>query len=191
MAEFTHTLKTVKSHNLNVECNFCHKPITDVVVQAMDKTWHQDHFVCTHCHKPISTQRFHVNNNQPYCEDDYSQLFLKRCAACKEPIKDVVVMALGKPWHREHFTCSGCKALLSHKGFFENDNQAYCQECYESKFCPTCKACKKPITETAVIALSDKYHPDCFKCSRCNQPVMDCTFKMINGKQVCASCETK
>lgn len=84
-------------------CAYCGEAITDVVVQAMDNTWHQDHFLCAHCQRPISSQRYHVYDGKSYCEADYAALFLKKCAACVQPIKDVVVMALG------NITCAICR----------------------------------------------------------------------------------
>lgn len=55
----------------------------------MDQTWHPEHFCCSHCKKPISGQRFNIEDDKPYCVDDYSQLFLKRCNGCNLPIRDV------------------------------------------------------------------------------------------------------
>ncbi|XP_046672756.1 paxillin-like [Homalodisca vitripennis] len=183
------TVNIVKPATTTVECASCHQPIADMIVQAMDKSWHQEHFVCTHCKQPITSQRFHVYDNQPYCEVDYTELFLKKCTVCGEPIKDVVVMALAKPWHKECFNCTDCSAALSQNGYHEEDGKPYCQHCFEVKFCPRCKLCEKPIVDTSVIALGDKYHPGCFRCSKCDEPVLDRTFKMIKGVQVCSNCD--
>ena len=38
------------------------------------------------------------------------------CGACRRPIEDRVVTALGKQWHVEHFVCGKCeKPFLGHR----------------------------------------------------------------------------
>ncbi|KAL1140287.1 hypothetical protein AAG570_000219 [Ranatra chinensis] len=138
------------------------------IVQALNKTWHQDHFNCCHCKKPISGQKFNVHDGRPYCENDYAQLFLKRCHGCNLPIRDVVVVALDKNWHRDHFVCIICDTKLANKGFFERENSPFCQHCYEQKFCPRCKECGLPVTDTTIMALGEKWHQNCFKCKVCS-----------------------
>ncbi|KAG8273883.1 paxillin-like [Homalodisca vitripennis] len=179
----------VAKSTTSADCVSCKEPIKDVIVQAMNKTWHQKHFICTHCNKPIVSQRYYVYDNKPYCDVDYTKLFLKRCTACGKPIRDVVVMALDQPWHRECFVCANCGAMLSNKGFYESEGRPICEECYESQFCTKCKLCSEPIADVSVIVLGDRYHPECFRCKVCNQPLMDCTFKIVDGCQVCASCD--
>ncbi|XP_054258447.1 paxillin-like [Macrosteles quadrilineatus] len=170
------------------KCALCGGVIADVVVQAMDTTWHQDHFQCAHCQRPITSPRYHVFDGKSYCEADYAALFLKRCDKCQQPIKDVVVMALGRPWHKEHFTCNSCSTLLSHKGFYEKEDKPYCSDCFEGKFCPVCHSCGRTIVDQAVVALGDKYHLTCFRCTRCDQAIRDGTFKILDKRPVCEKC---
>ncbi|PSN56490.1 hypothetical protein C0J52_08446 [Blattella germanica] len=101
----------------------------------------------------------------PYCEDDYANLFLKRCAACNKPIKEKVVVALEREWHEDHFVCSSCGKKLAGANFFEKDGAPYCQSDYNNLFAPKCNYCKRPITDAAIMALGEKYHQECFKCS--------------------------
>ena len=46
------------------------------------------------------------------------------CGACRRPIEERVVTALGKHWHVEHFVCAKCE-----KPFLGNRH-------YERKVCP-------------------------------------------------------
>lgn len=35
------------------------------------------------------TEKFHINNNKPYCNECFIKLFTNKCYACGEPITDV------------------------------------------------------------------------------------------------------
>lgn len=76
-----------------------------------------------------------------------------------------IIVALEKTWHQEHFTCSDCNVQLTGLSFFEKESLAYCQNCHMQKFAPKCKGCNKPITDTAIMALGEKWHQNCFQCS--------------------------
>lgn len=55
----------------------------------MGRTWHPEHFVCTHCQEEIGSRNFFERDGQPYCEQDYHNLFSPRCYYCNGPILDV------------------------------------------------------------------------------------------------------
>jgi hypothetical protein len=62
------------------------------VVTALGKTWHPEHFCCAHCRKELGSKNFYEREGQPYCEDDYHQLYSPRCAYCNGPILDVKLL---------------------------------------------------------------------------------------------------
>lgn len=70
-------------------CNACEKPIVGQVITALGKTWHPEHFTCSHCNQELGTQNFFERDGQPYCEQDYHNLFSPRCAYCNGAILDV------------------------------------------------------------------------------------------------------
>ena len=76
-----------------------------------------------------------------------------------------IIVALQHFWHQEHFTCNECNIELTGLSFFEKEDVAYCQNCHMQKFAPKCKGCSKPITDTAIMALGEKWHQNCFQCS--------------------------
>uniref|UniRef100_A0A1B6D845 LIM zinc-binding domain-containing protein n=1 Tax=Clastoptera arizonana TaxID=38151 RepID=A0A1B6D845_9HEMI len=173
---------------LDTICAGCRQPIKDVIVQALNKSWHQEHFVCTHCKKPITASKFNVNDGLPYCENDYTNLILKKCFKCDQPIRDVVIVAGNKTWHKEHFVCSSCNQPLSNKSFYQENEQPLCQNCYEHLICPKCSECNHPITDTAIIAMGMKYHQTCFRCKKCKKTISNCTFEMVNKQRICSNC---
>ncbi|XP_014240531.1 paxillin-like [Cimex lectularius] len=172
----------------SVLCCVCKQPIKGLIVQALNKNWHPNHFLCQHCNKPIKEHKFNVYEGKPYCENDYAHLFLKRCNGCHLPIKDVVVVALNANWHREHFVCANCGTQLCNKGFFEKDMNPYCKKCFEDKYCPKCKGCDESITDTAVMALGEKWHQTCFLCKNCSRPITSGKFEVVNDKPLCDNC---
>lgn len=70
-------------------CNACEKPIVGQVITALGKTWHPEHFTCNHCGQELGTRNFFERDGQPYCEQDYHNLFSPRCAYCNGAILDV------------------------------------------------------------------------------------------------------
>lgn len=63
------------------------------VVTALGKTWHPEHFCCAHCRSELGSKNFYEREGQPYCEDDYHQLYSPRCAYCNGPILDVHMLS--------------------------------------------------------------------------------------------------
>ena len=57
-------------------CQFCNEKIKGRCIQALEKSWHPDHFFCSHCGKtfPMGTT-FLEHDGKAYCEDDYYNMF--------------------------------------------------------------------------------------------------------------------
>lgn len=65
------------------------------------------------------------------------------CGACRRPIEERVVTALGKHWHVEHFVCAKCeKPFLGHR-HYENRGLAYCETHYHQLFGNLCFICNQ------------------------------------------------
>jgi len=57
--------------NLNTnypKCDFCLQPISESYIEAMDKKFHNDHFLCTTCKVVLPASRYFPKGNKPYCE---------------------------------------------------------------------------------------------------------------------------
>lgn len=115
----------------------------------------------------------------------------KTCAQCKETITGKCVQAMGANWHEDHFICGGCKTKLIGTQFMDVKGAPFCQKCYLSKHADRCKGCSKPIADKAVVALDAKWHQMCFRCSKCEKPIMkDQSYKLDQktGKPHCVKC---
>ncbi|KAI2665013.1 PDZ and LIM domain protein 5 [Labeo rohita] len=86
------------------------------------------------------------------------------CAHCDMVIRGPFLMAMGKSWHPEEFTCAHCSVSLSELGFVEEQGSVYCQHCYEEFFAPTCARCQYKIL---------------------GQPIRNDTFHLEDGEPYC------
>ncbi|XP_068596890.1 PDZ and LIM domain protein 7 [Brachionichthys hirsutus] len=107
------------------------------------------------------------------------------CGACNKIIRGRYLVALGRSWHPEEFTCSQCKMVLEEGGFFEEKGSVYCTKCHDSRYAPNCAKCKKKITGEIMHALKMTYHVQCFKCAACKTPIRNQAFYMEEGEPYC------
>jgi hypothetical protein len=84
--------------------------------------------------------------NQLYCLRCHDKMGIPICGACRRPIEERVVTALGKHWHVEHFVCAKCeKPFLGHR-HYEKKGLAYCETHYHQLFGNLCFICNQVIT---------------------------------------------
>ncbi|XP_067295701.1 PDZ and LIM domain protein 5a isoform X2 [Pseudorasbora parva] len=107
------------------------------------------------------------------------------CAHCDMVIRGPFLMAMGKSWHPEEFTCAHCSVSLSELGFVEEQGSIYCQHCYEEFFAPTCARCQHKILGEVINALKQTWHVYCFLCASCQQPIRNDTFHLEDGEPYC------
>ncbi|CAG5112234.1 Oidioi.mRNA.OKI2018_I69.chr2.g6473.t1.cds [Oikopleura dioica] len=110
-------------------CAKCNKKIIGDTMHALNQTWHMNCFVCIKCKKPFEDGVFHWQNEQPYCVDDYNQLFATFCRGCNMRVEagDQYIEALGESWHDNCFTCSTCHIELKNVGFYNRNNRPVCK----------------------------------------------------------------
>ncbi|XP_042579114.1 PDZ and LIM domain protein 5-like isoform X8 [Cyprinus carpio] len=107
------------------------------------------------------------------------------CAHCDMIIRGPFLMAMGKSWHPEEFTCAHCRVSLSELGFVEEQGSVYCQHCYEEFFAPTCARCQYKILGEVINALKQTWHVYCFLCASCQKPIRNDTFHLEDGEPFC------
>lgn len=108
------------------------------------------------------------------------------CYVCGERVVGQVITALGRNYHKEHFTCAHCNQELGTRNFYERDNLPYCEKDYQALFSPKCSACGEPILDKVTIALDQTFHPEHFVCAHCGcQFDADDGFHEKDGKPYC------
>ena len=63
------------------------------------------------------------------------------------------VSAIGKTWHPDHFCCSSCHVSLQNQAFVEENNQLYCEKCYNAHYAPKCAHCNNAIIGVSLFLL--------------------------------------
>ncbi|KAM9306191.1 PDZ and LIM domain protein 5b isoform 3-T3 [Pholidichthys leucotaenia] len=111
-------------------CARCQQKILGEVMNALKQTWHVSCFVCAACQQPIRGNTFHMEDGQPYCEQDYYRLFGTSCHGCDFPIEagDKFLEALGFTWHDTCFVCSVCSTNLEGQAFFSKKDKPLCKK---------------------------------------------------------------
>ncbi|KAH3867779.1 hypothetical protein DPMN_030916, partial [Dreissena polymorpha] len=109
------------------------------------------------------------------------------CASCGGPIRGPFVTAMGKSWCPDHFICANprCGNKLVDMGFVEEGGFLYCEKDYELYFAPHCFKCDAAIIGECVNALNKQYHPACFLCYHCKQPIGGTQFHLEDGNPYC------
>ncbi|XP_059215130.1 LIM domain-binding protein 3-like [Centropristis striata] len=107
------------------------------------------------------------------------------CGACNSVIRGPFLVALGRSWHPEEFNCHYCHNTLADVSFVEEQNNVYCENCYEEFFAPTCARCSTKIMGEVMHALRQTWHTTCFVCAACGKAFGNSLFHMEDGEPYC------
>lgn len=112
------------------KCGKCDSAIVGECVNALNKQYHPACFLCHHCKQPIGGTQFHLEDGNPYCENDWRQLYQTMCSSCNFPIEpgDKWVEALNNNYHSECFNCSTCQVNLEGQAFYAKSGKPYCKK---------------------------------------------------------------
>ncbi|XP_061642333.1 filamin-binding LIM protein 1 [Phyllopteryx taeniolatus] len=96
------------------------------------------------------------------------------CGFCQKPIpfSEPALAALKTIYHKSCFRCSNCSKLLAGKKFYQKEEAAECEACYEESL-ERCWSCGYLIRGQLIRALQRVYHPACFTCITCKQPLQN------------------
>jgi len=135
-------------------CRKCSSRIDGDPLRFQGNIFHPYHFNCSGCGVELtSTAREVISRpgitanklNELYCLRCHDKMNIPICGACRRPIEERVVTAMGKHWHIEHFACAKCeKPFLGHK-HYEKNGQAYCYFHYHQLFGSLCYHCNGVI----------------------------------------------
>ncbi|XP_035999678.1 PDZ and LIM domain protein 5 isoform X5 [Fundulus heteroclitus] len=111
-------------------CSRCQTKILGEVINALKQTWHVYCFMCAACQQPIRNNTFHLEDGEPYCEQDFYNLFGTSCHGCEFPIEagDKFLEALGYTWHDTCFVCAVCCTSLEGQTFFSKKDKPLCKK---------------------------------------------------------------
>ncbi|XP_050931064.1 PDZ and LIM domain protein 5a isoform X1 [Lates calcarifer] len=111
-------------------CSRCQAKILGEVINALKQTWHVYCFLCACCQQPIRNNTFHLEDGEPYCEQDFYSLFGTGCHGCEFPIEagDKFLEALGYTWHDTCFVCAVCCTTLEGQTFFSKKDKPLCKK---------------------------------------------------------------
>ncbi|XP_051279564.1 LIM domain-binding protein 3 isoform X6 [Dicentrarchus labrax] len=107
------------------------------------------------------------------------------CGSCNSVIRGPFLVALGRSWHPEEFNCAYCHMSLADVSFVEEQNNVYCENCYEEFFAPTCARCNTKIMGEVMHALRQTWHTTCFVCAACGKAFGNSLFHMEDGEPYC------
>ncbi|XP_011932496.1 PREDICTED: LIM domain-binding protein 3 isoform X3 [Cercocebus atys] len=107
------------------------------------------------------------------------------CGHCNNVIRGPFLVAMGRSWHPEEFNCAYCKSSLADVCFVEEQNNVYCERCYEQFFAPLCAKCNTKIMGEVMHALRQTWHTTCFVCAACKKPFGNSLFHMEDGEPYC------
>ncbi|XP_058507175.1 LIM domain-binding protein 3-like isoform X1 [Solea solea] len=107
------------------------------------------------------------------------------CGHCNSIIRGPFLVALGRSWHPEEFNCHYCHVSLADVSFVEEQNNVYCENCYEEFFAPTCARCNTKVMGEVMHALRQTWHTTCFVCAACGQAFGNSLFHMEDGEPYC------
>ncbi|KAM4576416.1 PDZ and LIM domain protein 5a isoform 1-T1 [Odontesthes bonariensis] len=111
-------------------CSRCQAKILGEVINALKQTWHVYCFLCAACQQPIRNNTFHLEDGEPYCEQDFYSLFGTGCHGCEFPVEagDKFLEALGYTWHDTCFVCAVCCTTLEGHTFFSKRDKPLCKK---------------------------------------------------------------
>ncbi|XP_055331220.1 transforming growth factor beta-1-induced transcript 1 protein-like [Paramacrobiotus metropolitanus] len=145
------------------DCSVCVEPLTDEErVQAVGRHFHRNCFDTAHS---------------------------GQCHGCGENIRitqpSLTVSALSRDWHTGCLTCGQCPDKIT--GEFQWSGDApLCDNCYRG-IAPGCAGCNQAIFGDKLKAMNMFFHPDCFDCQVCHEPLYKGgkDYFNVEGKPYC------
>lgn len=126
--------------------------------------------ICDECQTEISGTYF-KQGERNICEKDYEAKYRKKCSKCEKSITGSYYNA--------------------------KDNKFVCAECYKNDLGGSmdCRKCGKEVSGGELVrALDGLFHPDCFRCFKCNLNLSDKSVSFIPDEKkniYCKDCYHK
>jgi len=131
-ANVTHS----SAHSLPVshKCTYCSQKIQkgEKVLLALNKVYHDHHFLCDLCAKPLGVNKFIDLRGNPVCVPCYLVYNVPFCEKCKTPIvrgREYWKTKIGS-YHTTCFTCNTCGGYVKPSSFYVANNMPCCDKCF-------------------------------------------------------------
>jgi len=170
----------------------CHKCKGAIDSQAYLKFegefYHPYHFKCKTCQNELDPN-FREKDGDFFCLRCFDKMGIPICCACKRPVEERVVYALGKAYHVEHFVCSFCNKPFLGTRYFVDKREVYCELHFQMMARKLCQYCHKDVGKESVEFLGKVYCLDHFRCFACDSLLHD-TSKIykVDRKPICKTC---
>ena len=172
-------------------CHKCHALIEDGHIKWRGDAYHPYHFNCKLCETELGPDAREVKG-ELYCLRCHDKMGIPICGACRRPIEERVVTALGKHWHVEHFVCAKCEKPFLGTRHYERKGLAYCETHFHQLFGNVCFKCGHVVLGDVFQALNKAWCDKCFACNLCDKKMHQKTkFYELDMKPVCKRCYEK
>ncbi|OQV13356.1 Serine/threonine-protein kinase Chk1 [Hypsibius exemplaris] len=145
---------------------------------------------CNVCAQPITHGTRVEVRGKNFHDDCFNQVYNGECEGCNRKIllteASLTVPSLGRDWHPDCLNCGLCNNLI-HGEFRLKNNIPTCDHCYNEKIAPICVGCNQSVADAQLKAMHGTWHPDCFSCDVCREPLYKYgnDFFNVEGKPYC------
>ncbi|OWF39258.1 LIM and senescent cell antigen-like-containing domain protein 1 isoform X2 [Mizuhopecten yessoensis] len=172
-------------------CHKCHSIIEEGHIRYKGEAYHPYHFNCSSCSGELNADA-REKNGDLFCLRCHDKMGIPICGACRRPIEERVVHALGKAWHVEHFVCAKCERPFLGTRHYEKKGLAYCETHYHQLFGNICFVCNCVVAGDVFSAFNKSWCVGHFACSICDRKMSHKTkFFEFDLKPVCRVCHEK
>jgi hypothetical protein len=165
-------------------CTKCRSPIPDhEVYHDHNGQFHRRCFCCAGCSTPLDPDNCGFHGRQLMCPDCHPA---PKCDGCGKILEQGHIAVLTRHYHIECFLCSKCEepfASVTEAIAVAADGKPICASCSAI----LCEVCQKPILEKVLQSQGASFHPDCFRCCSCREPMRG-NYGMVDEVAYCAGC---
>jgi len=129
--------KKAELSNKDDFCNKCNFKINNIKdgLFYKNKMYHKTCIKCFRCKSELYNMKNIYNDpkneDRPYCEYCYNEVFAYRCNRCNEPIANYMLSTKheNKYYHKECFSCFRCKQYANNEQYFKVGKIIICRYC--------------------------------------------------------------
>lgn len=113
------------------------------------------------------------------------------CKGCGEIIEggagEASIVGTDSSFHPKCMMCAKCNKPINGV-FSQQDGKLVHVNCREQMICAKCG---EQIKGNAITVSDEEFHPECFKCVECEQPILRSFRKRPDGERICDKCIPK